>query len=312
MKRFEVGKFDNETLAPDAANYRDRLLKQIARADSGDKTDLAPILRGIGNLTGTKLAEGYETNDARSNRLSELLGASNIKTSGVYDKNDRTLIDLYKGQKLPPSMVSASSSTDLPRAVSSGSGGSQAARLNASLEDKIRKEVFDKVIAKYSDKQQGFDQLDEAFSRNDLQSIRANLSVFAKTVGKEAGVLTDQDVTRVLPANIATTLAGIEAYFADTPTAKLDPAFSKGLRELTALAKKKTREKYSNDLEALRASFGSEGSSYKKFMGENMPGSAIFSQADKMFKSSDRVKSEGLLSSEASQNWLKQKRSGKK
>ena len=123
MKRFEVGKFDNETLAPDAANYRDRLLKQIARADSGDKTDLAPILRGIGNLTGTKLAEGYETNDARSNRLSELLGASNIKTSGVYDKNDRTLIDLYKGQKLPPSVVSASTSTDLPRAVGRGLAG---------------------------------------------------------------------------------------------------------------------------------------------------------------------------------------------
>ena len=134
------------------------------------------------------------------------------------------------------------------------------------LEDVATKPI-QKITDDLFDKEQRFEQIDAAFGQGDLQSVMSQLGNFARVVSGEVGVLTDSDITRILPRSIQGDTAKIQAFFSGfSPTADLPERFTEKLRDLVALAKEKTQQKALKQLERERRLFLARPS-FKKLPG---------------------------------------------
>ena len=105
-----------------------------------------------------------------------------------------------------------------------------------------------KVESDAAEKAINFGKMEEAFNRGDVQSTMAVLGNFARSVSGESGVLTDTDISRIIPRNWNKSVASFLAGFNDIPTEDLPPDFNKNLKELLVIAKQKQAKKYEDQL----------------------------------------------------------------
>jgi hypothetical protein len=127
------------------------------------------------------------------------------------------------------------------------------ARFWARESHNAQKEVMKfttKMTDEAGEKAQQFNQMDEAFSNNDYQSVMSNLSVFARAVSGERGVLTDKDIERVIPPNFQGGVAKFLSSFSNIPTSELPPGFTTKLRQLIDVAKRKSRKRYKDAIDS--------------------------------------------------------------
>jgi hypothetical protein len=98
-----------------------------------------------------------------------------------------------------------------------------------------------------------FNQMEDSFSRGDLQSVMSNLGNYARSVSGEKGVLTDTDIARIIPKNWNSSIASFFARFNEVPTEQLPPEFTKNLQELLVLARNKQAKALENRVKSYQS-----------------------------------------------------------
>lgn len=97
--------------------------------------------------------------------------------------------------------------------------------------------------------------LDEVYQEGDLSKITATLSNFAKGVGREAGVLTEGDLARVLPNTGLTTWEKLQSYLTNTRPKDINPEIYQGIKELTQQAKEGAYSVYQKHYKTLQKQY---------------------------------------------------------
>ncbi len=114
-------------------------------------------------------------------------------------------------------------------------------KISEDADQSINKNV---LTNKYQEDAQVFQTLETNLTPDpdtgvvDVQTFRANLGPIARLVSAERGVLTNDDIRRVVPSNIRASWAAFKAWFAATPTADLPKGFEKKLLQMVTSAKK--------------------------------------------------------------------------
>lgn len=244
---------------------------QIAGVDKmqGDYNKLAASPRDIdfsalasyfdSTVDGSKLSQGYkapESEEARKEKLLGLQSAIQKARDGVSDKE----IDSMKAQL---------ANNTVKQQLQAMQGMGRDARFGASQdlkkEDTLRKDLagINDKVAEATSMMAG---IEENLASGDYQKIANTLSNFSRSVGGEKGVLTDQDIARVLPKNFQGSLAKFTAYFGATPSAQIPPEYTKALVELTQTAKRRGMEKFQKELALREKGYGAPTSAYRDIM----------------------------------------------
>jgi len=106
-------------------------------------------------------------------------------------------------------------------------------RLQKSIRDRTSK-LTDKRIEAL----EGLNSLDEAVADGAVNRVSALLSAVAKGIGKESGMLTNQDIQRVFLENLDTLLTKIKAFVKSNPDEQFPPNVLGPLRRLSASARR--------------------------------------------------------------------------
>lgn len=146
-------------------------------------------------------------------------------------------------------------------------------------EENIRKDLDKSVLEPLNEMELQYTKLGEALNSGDSQKIQNALSTYARSISGEKGVLTDQDIVRVLPRNFQADFARLESYFNSTPSAQIDPAFVKSMVEMIDMARNAAGQVYAQRLKAKRDSYGAT-SSYGGLMQEGFSGDKMFDVAE--------------------------------
>lgn len=93
-----------------------------------------------------------------------------------------------------------------------------------------------------------FNVMDQAFRSGSYSQIISSLANYARAVSGEKGVLTDQDIQRIMPKNYQGGVAKFLSYFNEIPTSELPANFTSELQSLLNKAKTETSRKYKSQL----------------------------------------------------------------
>lgn len=109
------------------------------------------------------------------------------------------------------------------------------------------KRAYDKPAEDIQDFYQAHDAVKLALNSGDITAIQASLSNYARMSG-EKGVLTDQDITRVMPNNLKQRAAKWWANVASDPTVEAPPevieALARGIDRLKQAAETKAKARF--------------------------------------------------------------------
>jgi len=177
-------------------------------------------------------------------------------------------------------------------------------------EDKLREDVTKSVTSPLLEDTQKIGIMEEAFASGDSQKIMNVLSQYARSISGEKGVLTDQDIVRVMPKNYQGSVASFKAYISSTPSAELPPEYTKSMRELIDITKQRLAQKYEKALKTKKNIYSS--GVYRELMTPGSVGDVVFGEAGDALKSfypqAAGAQSPQVDSPEA---WLAKRRGGK-
>ena len=250
-------------------------LEAAIRAPQDTRTDLSPLLALSDAWFGGNLQKGYQAppspEEVRQLQNKNLMALANEK------------------QKLAELMSKGGSGNGLLAKIAlmrdkdKGTQSRYDEKKILQMEDTVRKDLDTSLVKPLSTRMEQFQNIDDALASGDYQKIWSNLSQFARGVSGEKGVLTDQDIQRVMPKNIYGDIAKIKSYFSETPSDKLDPKYVDKLRELVQTAKANAAKVYSDVLSAKENNY-SATQSYKPLFQEGGSGRSMFNQSREALK----------------------------
>ena len=211
-------------------------------------TDLSPVAAFADYLAkgkGTALA-GYKPPMTYQQQLE----MNNLLAGNELDANQAlAAMALNQAGGLAKGTEQASLSTDedLGRVMGTKPVSGSVARAGQDFQKE--KWIIDnnmKMAKDYEEQSGSLEALERALEVGDLQSIQRALSLAARTLSRETGVMTEQDVARVLPATKGFDIAKFRAYISDNPQVLVDPYVIKGLKEETKYAKDAMRQRFAN------------------------------------------------------------------
>lgn len=259
-------------------NYREK------RENPFYNVDVEQIDRGLSAILG-KEKTGAKNISPAVNEFNLMLGA--LKNRQDYQQTGSKLASGFLENLIKPvAVATVQKAVPPPRAGNPFAAQNAAlgqAKFDADLENKMSTEIS-KITKPQTEADQRFEMIDEGFRNGDIQSVNTVLQQFSRAVAGQRGVLTDKDIRLIDPSSIYKTFGELEAYFSKTPTARLDPKYTKILRGLTELARTRTREKNSADFEQKVAGWGAKGSQYQRIMGPDGPGTGLINSARALFK----------------------------
>ena len=243
---------------------RQELLAQLNQQFQESQADRRGTIGELESSLARQEAQGPDTALAISNALARFSDAffdTNIAKSlpqaETAKQRETRLNTLRRAISQEKGSLSREEVNFLKSAIAQSGGGSSELRLLNALRrgeqfqtkrsDEAQKTVFksqDKIDKDFRADLQQFETLDASLAREDYQSVMATLGQFARAVSGEKGVLTDNDINRVIPRNIQGDAKKVQSYFSGTPSADITPSFVKNLRELVAIAKEKSRTKH--------------------------------------------------------------------
>lgn len=235
----------------------------------GGTTNMAPLAALADAWGGTKLAPVAE----------KLAGMSPEEKAVLTQKLQGSLTDDYGNlAKMLSGSVASGNMMDLM-----SKNQRQQKGLDLKMEDTIRNDITKNFINPILDDKQKMEIMDTALATGDSQKIGNVLSLYARSISGEKGVLTDQDITRVMPRNFQGTAAQAIAYFNSTPSSKLAPEYVKSMRELIDLTKTKLAERYKRQLGSKRMIYSA--GSYREHMQPGAVGDVAFGEARDAYQS---------------------------
>ncbi len=193
------------------------------------QTDLSPLAALVDQWTGSNLSRSYKRPMAAEERA-KLLMDYGTKT----EANRQKLLD--EVMKAAQYMKSGTATNQLmssltgiqgagyvqPKPTSSGSG----ARMDWNIV-----QAGDKINKDFLAANSTLDQLQTAIQGGKLADVQQALSLAARAISGEKGVLTDQDIGRVLPQTIGMTADKFQAWLTNNPGVVMNPKILQTLRD---------------------------------------------------------------------------------
>jgi hypothetical protein len=210
-------------------------------------------------VDGSKLLQGYkapESEEAKAEKMLGLQGAIQKARDGITDKEIDTMKALLSNNTTKQQLAAMQAAGRDARF-----GQSQTLK----KEDTLRKDLAG-IGDKVAEANSLMSTIEENLASGDYQKVANTLSNFSRAVGGEKGVLTDQDIARVLPKNFQGSLARFESYFGSTPTSQIPPEYTKALLELTQTAKRRASEKFAKEVALREKGYGAPTSAYRDIM----------------------------------------------
>lgn len=109
-----------------------------------------------------------------------------------------------------------------------------------------------KTLNDYQTSKSHLDAIDEALKIGTVGSVGRALAQAARELSGEKGVLTEQDVGRVLPRSFGRTMAEWEAYASSNPDVPLDPQILVGLQQAVQNAHARLKARYAERQQAFK------------------------------------------------------------
>ena len=198
--------------------------------------DLAPLMAALQTETGKSPLAGYTRPESVPARLTSLRAFAD-KIADARKEAVQTLRENFKAQK-------AGTESELLKQVlgyealrqidnrPKPDANSAAANRTVRLEDKVIDTANDKVMKPLEETYGRLDTLYGAIKDNNYQSVMATLGIIAKSIGADAGALSNDDIRRVMPPNLNMDITKLESYLKSNPQLYLDKKVTAGLKEL--------------------------------------------------------------------------------
>jgi len=228
-----------------------------------------------------KLTKAVSEDEVLKDPQNSLLAYSKLREAGK-GKRDALVKDIYAQQ------LNAKAADRMAGQMKSERDILRGLEYDTKLQDTLEKTTA-KLASSFSDEKNKLATIKEGLLSGDYQKFSNQLSNFSRYVSGQKGVLTDKDITLVVPGSILTGMAQVEAYFNKTPTAKLPPEFTKGLVELTELAEKKSLAKAKEDFKQRKVGWTAPRSGYQRILGEGGPGQAALDNLEDILAEQDSI-----------------------
>ena len=205
---------------------RDLLNKHIADTLPTGQMNIAPLLGLVDDWYGTSLAKNYRAPSSAEDRAKLLTGFADNKYKALHDYGDanfKNIAYMKEGtdqdklvSKLAEKMGYSNENFKPPAPLRGRNDRGSAIDDYKIIQEgaKISKEALDKISS--------LDSAEQLLASGDIGSIKRSLSVIARAVSGEKGVLTDQDITRVLPATLNMDANTFAAYVTSNPNLLAD------------------------------------------------------------------------------------------
>lgn len=222
-----------------------------------EQKDLYPFLNWVDSVAGTNLAQGYQRPKSKEEAMQQdaVLQKEIVKLQGDMTGDQLNFIKSQmqkRADKHQADLLFKLKQSEMTQ-------GRHQDRLLQKESTEISKKM-EKLNKEATEEQRVINNLEGMITPDpvtgmvDFQSLQIALSNFARIIGGERGVLTDRDVARIVPANIAQDTAKIKAYFSNIPTADITPEFVSGLKKAIARARENAKAKYETDSNILKTS----------------------------------------------------------
>lgn len=205
---------------------RDLLNKHIADTLPTGQVNISPLLGLVDDWYGTTLAKNYKAPSTAEDRAKMLSGFSDNKYKALQDyaeANFKNIAYMKEGtdqdklvSKLAEKMGYTNENFKPPAPLRGRNDRGSAIDDYKIIQEgaKISKDALDKISS--------LDSAEQLLASGDIGSIKRSLSVVARAVSGEKGVLTDQDITRVLPATANMDVNTFVAYITSNPNLLAD------------------------------------------------------------------------------------------
>jgi hypothetical protein len=225
-------------------------------AGQAPQMDYSPLLSLVDAQTGSQFQRGYKAPDNQANLQRVSAFASKIQD----DRRDllKTIMTGLSAQKAGTNIIDASTLQKLG-ITSTAADPEQKAKGNTATiplrQDTMVQNKIDKAMEPVGQRVEQLSTLFGALKSNDYGQIMPALSIVAKEVGADKGMLSEGDINRTLTRTIGMDWAKFQAYISDHPgEAKVNPLVTQSIRELTAQAFKNGVDRYTTVLKREKAS----------------------------------------------------------
>lgn len=160
----------------------------------------------------------------------------------------------------------------------SGTQGRFETKETRSKEDTIRKDV-NKVTDEFSLRKNQFQELKGHVQSGNAREIGMVIAAITRNIGDQKGALSDQDVARALPRDVATDVSGLLRYLG-SENAQISEPLKKSLINLIEGAEKKAGTIFKESIQRRRKQYSS--GTYADVMGTGLAGDVIFTEAENL------------------------------
>lgn len=193
------------------------------------QTDLSPLMALADQWSGSKLAQSYHKPSGPEDRA-KLLMDYGAKTEANKQK---VMDEVLKAAQYMKSGTATNQLTSMLTGTQAAGyappkppGGGSGARMDWQIAQE-----GNKVSKEFQESKGRLDSLSTALASGNLGDVTRALSLAARELSSEKGVLTDQDIGRVLPQTIGMSADKFASWITNNPNVKLDPKILQGLRD---------------------------------------------------------------------------------
>lgn len=115
-------------------------------------------------------------------------------------------------------------------------------------ETELQKDLEKRIFTPMDEYNTIMSNMEDQISRGTISSIGTAISNYARAVGGQKGVLTDQDVNLMLPKNLLSTIARAEAWVTSNPNVPLPKEVSQALQREMEISRQNTRRIFEQKL----------------------------------------------------------------
>ena len=225
--------------------------------------DFRPVASLVDNLTGSNYSKTAQAMAPMS---------EDEKNKLIFDLQDKLSKDRIG---MLNSAMQNNKSSD------SSKDARQEKSMGLKKEDTLRNDYTKNVYAPMSEDKNKFGMIRDGLASGDYQTVANTLSNFSRQVAGEKGVLTDQDISRVMPRNFQGDMSKVVSYFSSTPTTQIPVEYTKKLVELVNLAQKKAAARYKERAEFIKKSYSNPNSAYAGLWGQGGVGQGLHESTSK-------------------------------
>lgn len=240
-----------------------------------DQLDLSPLMSLVDSWRGTHLAQDYKAPGQQAKdqaTVEKLQEAINRERGGATDD----MIQLLKDK--------AQTRQNADNARQHRFDESMAVR----KEDNLRKDIY-KVTDAYKEREGQMNAAEAAVRTGDTRTVLMHISSIARNIGDQKGALSDGDVARSMPTDVATNMAQLQAFLGSSAT--ISPQLQVALLGLINRARANANAVATEAVARRKAAYAS--GSYADIMQPGSVGTRIFEEAERSFGPAQTAQSPG-------------------